>query len=395
MTGARGDSRRDVPTYRRFGAILTGGVVLCVLLAGLLVLGIWQMYGAFNDTARSGLRLLRLSDGMAQLDMEMTASARLAAATGNLAWEERYHRSEEAMTDAMAAAVNMGPDAFRVAMAQGDAVFRLLTAMEHRALDLARRGQNAQALAILTDEAYQRHKYSFRGGLQTAMETIEASASESLGRQKNNAWWLSAAALAVLVLLTTAWASLAWMARRYAKGLEDGGRRLRAAQILLEDRVRERTAKLEEANQILQNEIRQRAKAEEEHAISSQTLRTIFDSVHDGIFVQDPVSGAVLDANQAGCRMLGYSLDELKRLGVEDVSMGDPALARQAAQFHIAGAVGGEPQVFEWLMRRRNGERLWVEASLKHAYVQGAPRLLSVLRDIRERKRAESAARRR
>jgi len=59
----------------------------------------------------------------------------------------------------------------------------------------------------------------------------------------------------------------------------------------------------------------------------------------------------------------------------------------------IAKAAGGEPQVFEWCGRRKNGQLFPEEISLKKGVIAGQVCVLAVVRDITERKQAEEALR--
>lgn len=59
----------------------------------------------------------------------------------------------------------------------------------------------------------------------------------------------------------------------------------------------------------------QRHVLENRLADSERTLRSYFDNAPDGIFIVDG-NGRHLDANPAGCRITGYSRDELLKLGI-------------------------------------------------------------------------------
>ena len=87
--------------------------------------------------------------------------------------------------------------------------------------------------------------------------------------------------------------------------------------------------------------------------------------------------------------MYGYSKEEARHLSVEAVSEGTPPYTREGALKWIRRAVQGEPQLFEWKARDREGRVFWVEVNLKLAVIGGENRLLSIVRDITDRKRAE------
>ena len=52
-------------------------------------------------------------------------------------------------------------------------------------------------------------------------------------------------------------------------------------------------------------------------------------------------------------------------------------------------AIEEGPQTFEWHARNTRGELFWVEVSLRLSQIGQEPRLLAVVRDVSERKKAE------
>lgn len=124
-------------------------------------------------------------------------------------------------------------------------------------------------------------------------------------------------------------------------------------------------------------------------AASEMRFAAIFDTVGEAIFIHDPLTGKVLDVNQRMCEMYACSRAEAITLGPEDFSSNlAPYTAREARE-KIQGASTGAPQVFTWHARGRNGRLFWVEVSLRLTRIGNDKRLIAVVRDISERKRAE------
>ena len=121
-----------------------------------------------------------------------------------------------------------------------------------------------------------------------------------------------------------------------------------------------------------------------------QTLRMLFDSVNDGIFVHDAHSGAILAVNQKACELYGYSQTEIHALDPESLHAGETSslLAR------IRKTAQGEPQLFEGKARHRSGQSFWVEFNMRRAQIDEEDRVLAVVRDIQGRKEAEQERRR-
>ncbi|MBX6365189.1 MAG: PAS domain S-box protein [Gemmatimonadetes bacterium] len=125
---------------------------------------------------------------------------------------------------------------------------------------------------------------------------------------------------------------------------------------------------------------------------SEESYRTIFELAGDAIFVHDPETGAVLDANRKACELHGVTLEELRAVGVAGVSAGDPAETGPEARALVRRAAAGEPQLFEWQGRHTpTGEPVWVEVSLERVTIRGEARVLAIVRNVTERKLAEQA----
>ena len=128
---------------------------------------------------------------------------------------------------------------------------------------------------------------------------------------------------------------------------------------------------------------------------SEESYRTIFELGADALFVHDPETGAILDANPRACRLLGAgTADELRRAGLAAVTGGDAPFTGDEALRRVRLAAAGEPQRFEWLVRDGEGGALWADVSLHAVAIRGEPRVLASVRNVSERRAAEDALRR-
>ena len=118
---------------------------------------------------------------------------------------------------------------------------------------------------------------------------------------------------------------------------------------------------------------------------SEERYRLLAEQVTDGIFVADS-HGRYVDANRAGCEMLGYKLEELLALSVPDVLAPDE-LQRLPAQYeHLAT---GRITQSEWRFKRKDGS-FFIGELVGRQFPDG--RLQGIVRDVTERKRAEAEA---
>jgi PAS domain S-box-containing protein len=115
----------------------------------------------------------------------------------------------------------------------------------------------------------------------------------------------------------------------------------------------------------------------------------IFNAVGEAIFVHDALTGEILEVNQRMCEMYGYTHDEALSCDVGALSSGIPPYTISEALTKIQATVAGVPQVFDWQARTKDGRTFWVEVSLRLAQIGDTDRLLAVVRDISDRKKAE------
>lgn len=129
------------------------------------------------------------------------------------------------------------------------------------------------------------------------------------------------------------------------------------------------------------------AKQEDELG-SEQTYRAVFEAAPDGILVVG-ADGRILDLNPAAEQMFGYGKEELVGSEVETLV---PAAARSAHRAERRAYVD-EPHArpmgigLELRGVRRDGTEFPVEISLSPLEVDGETRVISIVRDVTDRKR--------
>jgi len=122
---------------------------------------------------------------------------------------------------------------------------------------------------------------------------------------------------------------------------------------------------------------------------SEMRLRGIFEFTKDAMFIEKP-TGEILDVNKATCGMLGYTKEELTTKRVGDVV--PPEVAATLAKT-IQEKTVQEGVYIETEDMRKDGRLVPVEVSCTLVNIKGEERVIAILRDISERKRAEDALR--
>ena len=118
-------------------------------------------------------------------------------------------------------------------------------------------------------------------------------------------------------------------------------------------------------------------------AISAQErFRILIEQAGDGILVSSS-RGGNLDVNSAGCRLLGYTRDELLHRKLGDIIAPEdlPRLVEEAERLR-----NGEAHVAEWCLRRRDGSQFVAEVNAKRL---ADGRTQAIFRDITQRKETE------
>ena len=153
------------------------------------------------------------------------------------------------------------------------------------------------------------------------------------------------------------------------------------------DRLREvEASQRAELERLVALRTEQLRKSSERLRESEERFRLLVEQAVDGIFLSD-AAGRYVDANSAGCKMLGYTRDEMLSRTLVDV-----LAPEEVSRLPLAVAKLAEAQVTcsEWRFRRKDGSEI-VGEIVGRQLPDG--RLLGIIRDITQRKLAEDALR--
>lgn len=125
---------------------------------------------------------------------------------------------------------------------------------------------------------------------------------------------------------------------------------------------------------------------------SEEKFRAIFNSSHDGMLLADTETRKFLLGNERICRMLGYTLEELQELGIEDIHPREdlPYIAEQFQKL-----VNGDISLVEEVrVKRKDDGIIYVDIGASNVFIQGRRYSLGMFRDVAEHKAAEEKLRR-
>ena len=137
------------------------------------------------------------------------------------------------------------------------------------------------------------------------------------------------------------------------------------------------------------SDIPERVRTEDELRESEMRYRTLFDSAADAIFVHG-LRGRFIDVNTVACNRYGYTKEELLRMTPQDI------MTPERVKYLMPGVEEIRKQgyfLYETTHQLRDGTAIPTEVSSQIVEYRGRPVVLSIARDITERKQAEEALR--
>ncbi len=207
-----------------------------------LAITAWQAYQTLENITVKDIELQAQAGIIVHLDEVLTMSARMAAATGDLKWEQRYRQFEPQLEEAIQRATTLAPDIYNSegAKATANANMRLV-AMENQAFDLVRQGKSAEALAILSSPAYEADKRIYAEGIQTSTRAVQQHIQANTEKFRHTLLLATALAVVSLLSLIPIWLIVVKILQNYLRDRQ-------LANELLEATVAQRTKELAEAN---------------------------------------------------------------------------------------------------------------------------------------------------
>ena len=365
---------------RLFAAAFAFSLLAAAFGAGLS----WRLQDSLEQLAAKQTNLTEYSSHVMLFDEALTMSARMAAATGDASYKQRYDKLDSDL-DALlkeTEGVLRGPEVLPY-VKQTDAANRKLVEIERRAFTMSSEGKLAEATALLVSDEYMRLKRLYADGVEKTVAqqkgTIEAAQRHL--RLLTIALRASTGVIVLVLLLT--WYFALRAGRRWSRERLRSEEALRKARDELEARVRERTANLQIANEALEE--------------SSERFRAIGESAQDGMIIIDP-EGNVVYWNPAAERIFGYAQDEIMGRSMHNLLAPERYRAKAVEGYKRFAATGQGEVVGKTLPLeaiRKDGTEFPVDLSVSALRLGGVWHALGVARDVSERKQAEATLRER
>ncbi len=220
----------------------------------------WNSYQIVQRIRDHDVRIENLRGIITHLDEVLTMSARMAAATGDLKWEKRYHNFEPKLDAAIKEVIRLSPHAYEgEAASETDAANIKLVEMEHKSFELVKQGNREEAKRVLFSADYEAQKNVYADGMKKLNVFLEQEIESNLDSQKKHMMSILTILGGVFAVWFLIWLRLFKLLFDWGIALIENRNQLsRQAEELsslnqsLDKKVLERTRELERANEAAQ-----------------------------------------------------------------------------------------------------------------------------------------------
>jgi methyl-accepting chemotaxis protein len=194
----------ELPAFPKRGLM---AIILATLMAILVIIGITHLSdNSRRDLNDHAVEVARSHGAIALEDEILTMSAKLAAATGDARWSQRYEQHSTLMDKALKRAASLAPSKAADRFVQStSAANDELTGMERYAQDLARDGDTRTAVTILNSAEYEKQKAILTKGAEQFDAAIAQSIKAKQEALDRRSLWSDAARIGILALLVAGW----------------------------------------------------------------------------------------------------------------------------------------------------------------------------------------------
>jgi len=356
MTSSDKSPRSPLPLVLAVAAITLGLVV-------------WHLWADYDDMVTHSAEVAQTTKASActarilHLDEVLTMSARMAAATGDKAWIDRYRQFAPELDNLIKEAKSLTPTAEGLGGAAAtDKANEELVRMEEASFELVLQGKQDEAWALLTGPEYMRQKDIYAAGMDAFVKEIETQRQNKSASQQRHLLLFQIAQCAIAIALMGLWY---FILRRVASRWRSHTDQLRA----LADSLR----------------------------VSEKRYRILFESSRDALMTLAPPSWKFTSGNPAAVKLFGTkNAAEFTALGPWELSpelQPDGRPSAEKAKEMIETAMREGSHSFEWTHKRLGGEDFPATVLLTRMELAGQTLLQATVRDVTAQKRAEEALR--
>ena len=180
-----------------------------------------RLYGDMERALTINFEIVELQGTIIYLDEVLTMSARMAMATGDLLWRDRYQSFVVELDEAIAELQATAPLTFSEFTGQTDEANQILLTLENQAFDLLQQGYREQAAAILLSDSYAAQKAQYAEGMEILGKRLLVQRESTLTKLRSTVLTGLGQVLVAIIVLVSLWIAYARALRRAHAQAED------------------------------------------------------------------------------------------------------------------------------------------------------------------------------
>lgn len=214
--------------------VLTAAVTISLILVLMGSANTFQIAQRFEQGITRDFQVQRLSGELLHLNEIMTMSARMAATTGDLSWQERYNAYQPILEKTLDEAKALAPTTYEPYEEQITQAKLTLTAMNRRAFASVKNNNPEEAQSVLFSNGYKAQKELYSSGMRQWAGALNQKIQSNLNRYGTGLFWAGIYSTMSFWILTAAWVTVLFMVRRYIILRKIAERKLQKAKHALE-----------------------------------------------------------------------------------------------------------------------------------------------------------------
>lgn len=239
---------------------ITVTIIGSLMLTGYSTWNTWNIYRSFRSTVNQQFQLEKLSGKIVHLDEVLTMSARMAASTGDLKWEQRYNQYVPELDATIKTTLANVTADIRTQASKTDVANQKLIALETQAFNLVRQRRAKAALQLLLGPEYNTQKQIYAAGNQQVLNSIEQLIQQQLASYQQQLFSSMAFAAITLPVLLGIWILVLSAVRDYIRERQRSQYALQSSQealLRLNQELQQQEAQIRQESEQLQNDIGQ------------------------------------------------------------------------------------------------------------------------------------------
>jgi methyl-accepting chemotaxis protein PixJ len=210
-------SRLQSAIQARLVWTIAASAILSLGLTGTSAWNVWQIYQGLQTTIAKQFKLQEDSNSIIYLGQTLGTAARMAASTGDLAWEKRYNDNIPPLDAAIAAVLKDLPKAQKLNPEQTDAANKKLVDIETKIFQLVHQGKAPEALKLVLGDEYTQQEKIYADGIKGTLQHVKNNVQQEIESYQQNLLLSVILTVSSLTVLALTWSIVLLSVRGYIR----------------------------------------------------------------------------------------------------------------------------------------------------------------------------------